>query len=63
MKNIYSYAVKGNEGIVGCDSILCEDEDKAYTYANELLTVFIGAVSVEMFKYEQGKSCVDRQRV
>lgn len=55
MKDIYSFAVKGNEGIVGCDSILCDNDDKAEDYAKKLLTVFIGAESVEMFKYRQGK--------
>lgn len=55
MKDIYSYVVKGNDGIVGCDSILCDNEDKTKNYAKKLLTVFIGVESVEMFKYMQGK--------
>ncbi|MED2737188.1 hypothetical protein [Bacillus toyonensis] len=53
---IYSFVVKSNgANNIGCDSSININIEDAYKHSQKLLSVFIDADKVEIFKYEQGK--------
>lgn len=55
MDKLYSYVVKSEQKIIGCDSILCGHVNKVFEQANKFLFyVYEDAVQVEIFEYESG---------
>ncbi|WP_140421624.1 hypothetical protein [Bacillus cereus] len=53
---IYSFVVKSSgANNIGCDSAIQLNVVEAYKHSKKLLSAFIDADAVEIFRYEQGK--------